>query len=274
MMKVKLLTLFAVSLVSGCSVTVEAGMPHVDFEAEAKVTSAYVWRGRILNDEPCIQPSFTARALDFSLNVWGTSDLTDVPDSSLHERVDATIHYTHEQGRQIFDAGVISYVYPHDAEEGPQDTFEALLGYALDVPLLPSLTVYYDLVEIGGFYVSLGLAHSFVLVRDKLALDLGVTVGGADEHYNNELFGLTENETAQSSEVEADGVAPEIDTDKVSAVGLTLTATFPVTLGEHFEFVPGAKYVSLLDSDLRDAVEAVGDEGSETAWTMTLRAYF
>ena len=39
--------------------------------------SRYVWRGLVLNDDPALQPSFTAAWSGFSVGLWGSLDLTD-----------------------------------------------------------------------------------------------------------------------------------------------------------------------------------------------------
>jgi len=258
-----LVLLFA-TLLAACTISAHAVTLETSVETEVRVTSAYVWRGRVINDEPCIQPSITVGAGDLSFNVWGTWDLTDVANSSGHTRMDTTLDYSHRFARQILSSGLIAYIYHDEPEEDKEDTFEAFVGYAADVLLLPSLTVYYDFGEIEGFYGEFGLAHSFGLLDNILALDLGVSMGVADKEYSSINFNFPANDE--------EGIE-EFVPDKASLGELMISASFPVSIGTHCMITPAIKYMSLLDPDIRDAAENVGKE-DEIVYSLTLGLYF
>lgn len=247
-----------------CSISVHAVMLEMGVDTDLKVTSAYLWRGRVINDEPCVQPSVTVSAGDLSFNVWGTWDLTDVESSSGHTRMDVMLDYSHSLNRQILSSGLTAYIYHDEPEGGKEDTFEAFVGYAVNTLLLPSLTVYYDFGEIEGFYGEFGLAHSSELLKNIIALDLGVSVSVADEEYSSVNFNFPANE--------AEGIE-EFVPDKASLGELMASASFPVSIGDRCMITPTIKYMSLLDPDIRDTAKNV-DEEDEIVYSLTLSLYF
>jgi len=178
--------------------------------------------------------------------------------------MDTTLDYSHRFARQILSSGLIAYIYHDEPEEDKEDTFEAFVGYAADVLLLPSLTVYYDFGEIEGFYGEFGLAHSFGLLDNILALDLGVSMGVADKEYSSINFNFPANDE--------EGIE-EFVPDKASLGELMISASFPVSIGTHCMITPAIKYMSLLDPDIRDAAENVGKE-DEIVYSLTLGLYF
>lgn len=255
---------FAASLVLNAA-TVRAAEVQLDGEVELGVASAFVWRGEVINDEPVIQPSVTLRAVGLMLNIWGTWDLTDVPDDSNHDRVDATLDYTHIWGRNLLSVGSIAYIYHDEPDSANRDTYEAYLGYTLDVPTLPSLAVYYDFGEIDGVYATFSLAHSFEFVEKQLALDLGMSVGAGNEDYTTAVYTLAANEGTGF-----EGFVPE----DASLVDLQATVHLPVGIGESFTVMPGFKYTRLIDPNIRNAVRAAGDKDDEAIWSISGILYF
>ena len=250
---------FVAALVSAQAIEVE-----VDVETELKVTSGYAWRGTVLNDEPCFQPSFTVRAADLSFSAWGTWDMTDVSGSSDRARIDTTFDFSHQVAGQVFSLGLVAYLYHDDPEAGVADTVEVYLGYALDVPLLPALTVYYDFEKIEGAYASFALGHSFELAK-WLALDVGVAIGAADKEYTNARFSFPADEDA--------GV-PAYVPDKSPLIDFSAVISAPLMFGDNFAIIPGVKYMTLLDSDIIDAVEAAGGDESLVSGSLALAFYF
>lgn len=210
-------------------------------DVEMGLSSAHVWRGHVVNDEPVFQPAITVGAYPYSLGVWSTWDLTSTGEASRHQRVDVTGQYSYRRDRHLLDAGLTAYIYPGDATAGPNDTLELFVGYAIDVAGLPSATLYYDFEELDGLYATLGLTHTVPLTRWELELQLGATVGFADGDHNNAAFGV----------------------DDASLVDLTLTAALPLPLTwestdtsatRDLVLTPGIKIMQIIDSDIRDAV--------------------
>lgn len=236
---------------------------------DVKVVSAYVWRGEVFNDEAVIQPSVTFVASDWSLNVWGTWDLTDTTNSSARTRMDILLDYAFHRGVHVLKPGIIAYVY-HDATYGPKDdTFEVFLEYAIDVPGLPSLTLNYDFGEIEGFYASLATRYEYELVKDRMDMSLRADVGAADKDYANAKFSFPKDASSNGDPEEFD-----FRPDQASLIDFTVSAGFPVRLGKHWSITPSVKYMTLLDSDIKDASRDAGYDTEETAFALTLSAGF
>jgi hypothetical protein len=244
-----------------CGGTAEA--EDVECDVEATVASAHVWRGLVINDETVFQPSATVRAGDFSFNVWGTWDLTNVEDSPEHTRVDVTAGYAVEANAVMLGGGVIAYLYPDSSDGMAEDTGEVFLGATLDTIFLPSLSVYYDFVEKEGFYADFMVSHSLRLV-EALHADCSLSAGLGGEHYNNrtldDFLGLRGGD--------------RLNSEDPSLVDLTAVARFPYTIGEHVTVTPKARYTVLLDSDIRDAVDAAGRDRDHFVVSLTLTAAF
>jgi len=263
MIRGKTQSILLVVALSACCSSAYAELPKLGFEAEVDVVSAYVWRGLVINDEACIQPSLTVTTGDLSLNLWATWDLTDVEGSSEHTRVDGTLDYTTALGRHIVSAGLIGYLYRDDPGGGSADTAELFAGYALDVVLLPSLSLYYD-IEKEGVYVSVAAAHSFELIDDRMALDLNLSLGVGDEHYNNDAVGV----------FVADGGVVDYSPSESALVDFTARVTLPIYVGERWLVTPGLKYATLLDSDIRDAIKEAGKEDDQFVFTLRASVSF
>jgi len=238
----------------------------MSIEVETKVTSAYVWRGQVISDNPCLQPSITFGAGKFDLNLWGTLDLVEHEDTWERNRVDVTGSYTWEEGRQVVSAGVVGYVYHDGPRNTSRDTFEAFGSYGIAAPLLPSLTVYYDFDRIEGYYGSFSLQHSVEIVPDRAALDVGAFLGAADARYLNAMFDPHENE--DDEEIAGDRF------DEPLPVDLTVTLWMPIHLRPNVVVMPGAKYMTLLESDVRDAAADAGSENSKFSYSLSLIGYF
>jgi hypothetical protein len=258
--------LLAAALAAGALREARALVMDTSFDAEARVAGANVWRGRILNDEPCFQPAAAVHAMGFNLALWGTWDLTDVSNNWENTRMDVTLDCTLETDYYTLRPGLTAYVYRDDMEGRSSDTFEAFVKAALNCLLLPSLTVCYDFADLRGFYVAAGVAHSVDLVEGRLALDLRADIGWADENYIAEWFGREDDEQPGGIVERLPGGPAPVD--------LTASLALPWSLGGGFTLTPAVRYMGLLDADLRDAVESVGKDESEVVWSLSLAARF
>jgi len=217
--------------------------PAVTLDAEVLVVSKYIWRGLEVNEDFILQPSITTRVGGFSFNAWGNMDLTNFGEdecvytadckdrSGQFTEVDLTIDYTYSWDKFSLSSGIINYLFPNWDES--EDTYEFYLSSSVDVLLQPTLTIYRDFDEVGGFYANLSIAHSFAL-GEKLSLDLSTSIGYADSDYNKFYFGV----------------------DDSSLVDFNIGASVPISVWENVTVTPVLNYTSLVDNDLRDAVEA------------------
>jgi len=139
--------------------------------ADVAFLSKYIWRGYELSrNSLVIQPSVTAGYKGFGLNIWGNLD-TDMYgyDQQKWNETDMTVSYDHSFGPVGLGVGYIYY-----ALDGTDDTQEFYVSLGGDVLLAPTLTVYRDVDEYHGWYIDLGLSHSFDLPHE-ITLDLGAS---------------------------------------------------------------------------------------------------
>ncbi|MBN2331658.1 MAG: MipA/OmpV family protein [Deltaproteobacteria bacterium] len=217
--------------------------PAVSLDAEVLAVSKYIWRGLEVNEEFVLQPSLTAGYGGFSFNIWGNMDLTSFGEdecvytsgcddrSGQFTEIDLTMDYTHSWDAFTLGVGIIAYEFPN--WEASEDTHEFYVSGAVDTLLQPSLTIYYDFDEVEGLYASFGIGHSFA-INEKLALDLSASVGYADGDYNEAYFGV----------------------DDSGFVDLSVGVSLAIPVGDMVTITPMLSYTSLINSDLRDAVEA------------------
>lgn len=252
----------AVVCLGCCLVVGSTAGAELEYEAEVGVVSAYAWRGLVINDEPCIQPSLALASGGMSASLWATHDLTDVPGSSRHTRIDGSVHYEAACGPHVLSSGLTAYVYP-DVSDGRMDnTVEWSLGYALDMYLLPSFTAYYDF-EKDGIYCALSVAHSREWADGRVAADVNLSLGAGDENYNSES--LDDLVGARASTYDPED--PEL-------VDLTVSLELPLKAGDLWEITPGVTYSSLVGSELRDAVKEAGRDASEVVFSLSAGAAF
>ena len=142
-----------------------------ELSADVAFLSQYIWRGYGLSkDSLVIQPSITAGFKGFALNLWGNLDTNnEAYDGSKWNETDLTFSYGHSFGIVGLEAGYIYY-----ALDGLDDSKELYLSAGVDVLLAPTLTVYREISTLQGWYINLGLSHSFELPHE-MSLDLGAT---------------------------------------------------------------------------------------------------
>lgn len=151
----------------------EEEKPTADLTVSA--LSQYVWRGWALSkDSVVLQPSMTVGYKGFGFNLWGNLD-TDRwdatgEDSNNWTETDMTLSYDWAMGPVGLSAGYIYY-----ALDAATDTQEVYLSATLDTLLSPTLKVYRDIDHYAGWYVTLGVSHSFP-ITEEIALDLGAQV--------------------------------------------------------------------------------------------------
>jgi hypothetical protein len=276
-MKTRLMLLTSVLTLAG---VVSAFSFNVDmsFDARTKFTSEYLWRGKVISDDWCFQPAVRASAEGFSIQAWGTWDLAGVSNATERTRMDISLEYAHTwEDKLIGRAGLISYIYK-DSLVTPwhKDTFEVYVGADILVPLLPSFTVYYDFSQIEGFYATAGLRHSFDIVKSENAmgrkiknwncsLDLRADIGMADKNYNEKMFG---------SVVTDDDGQPAYE-PSASLVDFTAAVSLPVTIiDKSLTIEPAVKYMTLIDSKIRNAADNAGDNLDGWAYSLTLSLSF
>lgn len=246
----------------------EEGMT-IQSMATIELTSSYAWRGEVINDEACFQPSLLFEAHNIALKVWGTWDLHHTKDSSPRTRMDVNLYYNHEDGDNSLRPGFIAYVYNDDYLGRARDTFEVFLqyshlfAYADDRAFIPAFCVNYDFDDIDGVYASVLLMHNLVLVKDKVDLDFYVNLGWATKEYVDAKFSLPKYAEDENRTFEP---------GKSALLDLTFVAELPMPVSESAVITPRLKYMHMMDSEIRDALddadEPVDDFGGSisVAW--------
>lgn len=236
---------------------------EVSIDAELKAASAFVWRGRTLNEDPCIQPYVSVSSGGFSASIWGSWNLTDISNSWQSSRMDLSVDYTHKIGKNIIRPGFTAYVYHHDPDGKAEDTYECFISYTYDTFLLPSAALYYDFNGLEGMFMTVSIAHSYTLVENKMALDLKLQLEGADKKYSNSLFTFPDIEPE-----------PEFLQEGASLVDATLTASLPVLIGKNGTLTPALRYVQILDSVTSDAVKNAGQDAGILVYSLAYSMTF
>jgi len=214
--------------------TLKAG-DEVSIGASADLFSKYVWRGQNLVNDWVLQPGAGIGYKNLTASIWGNLDLTDENGyKSEFSEIDLALDYSGQvAGSDIlsYSVGVINYDFP--VSGAGDDTWEVYWGFGLDVPASPSVTVYHDVDEADGTYISFGVGHSFENVVELgpetwLGVDLSAGIGWGSGGYNKFYWG----------------------SDKSAMNDLVLSAAFPFEVAG-FTVTPSVNYVTLMSDEIR-----------------------
>lgn len=172
------ISLFAAALLPG------AVAPQVD------LVSRYVWRGFDLlpDNHMAIQPSLTIDLgrSGFSLNVWSSFALANRADFKYSDEIDLTLSYEFAmpEGWEL-SAGFTHYGYwfaeDFNFKDGTsQEVY--LIAARTDLPLSPTLSLYYDFNLGSGLYVTLGGSHE-LKISEKIGMEMGGLIGFNSRQY-------------------------------------------------------------------------------------------
>jgi hypothetical protein len=191
---------------------------QAEIGAELGVFSSYVWRGLSLTNKPVVQPdvyvSFPAGNASITLGSWANFDLGkyDDPENDISESGGLSAFNLSEYnpyaevsftaGKASLLGGIIGYIYPNDLTATSNgglgtesNTWEVYGTVGLDVPLAPSLALYYDFDKIKGAYLEGAVSHS-VPLGESHTLDLGAAAGlslGQEVNPEDESFNFFED---------------------------------------------------------------------------------
>jgi hypothetical protein len=207
---------------------------ELDVSLSADFFDKYIWRGQMLGLSGVVQPSVTVGKAGASLNVWGNMPMTSEDPAGkpwAFNELDYTLDYSGEAGIVGYSTGFILYTFPRPVinQPTPKTTNEIYGSVGFDVLLSPSVTVYKDIKEIGGWYINAGIGHSIPL-GDMLALDLSASLGWGDNKYNRGYWS---------------GASGGLN-------DLALTAALPLDVGGGVSVVPSIGYVTIVEGKLRD----------------------
>jgi Bacterial protein of unknown function (Gcw_chp) len=137
--------------------------------ADLALFSSYVWRGLSLTNKPVAQPdlyvTFPAGKASVTLGGWANIDLGkyDDPNDDISEsgglssfnfaEFDPWAEVAFPVGKATVTAGATAYIYPNDAGLTKDfNTVEIYGKLAVDAPLSPKISVYYDVDKVKGLY--------------------------------------------------------------------------------------------------------------------------
>jgi hypothetical protein len=176
------LVALVLGLVVSTAVAAEEGERAWGLDVGYDYSSIYLFRGvDLLDGEPVHVPRavFTYGGLTAAYYGYIGKDGEGGPD---YEEHDFSLDYTFSIGDKLaLTAGAVTYVYP-DQESGV-DTYELYAIAALDVPLSPKVSFFWDNDEFDSGYGAVSFGHSFELTS---RLGLGISAGvGFDFGYND-----------------------------------------------------------------------------------------
>ena len=199
------------------------------------VYDKYIWRGIQFNEEGVNQGSVdlsydTGDYGTFGVNYWYNLDMDDENGTAGQiSEADYTFYWNKDLGESGFnlELGFIYYDFS-EVDLGSTKEVYAALGY--DTFLSPSLTVYYDIEDVDGFYVELAVGHSFDLSEylvEGSSFDLGASIGWADDDMASGYYGATDVTTGFTN--------------------YKLSAGLNIPVLDYFTITPSIAYYALLD---------------------------
>lgn len=210
-------------------------------------TNKYVFRGyESSKDSLVIQPALTLGYLGVEVGLWGNLDLKDRytgSDKANWNETDLTLSYTNEWGPVKVSGGGVYY-----ALDGAEDSLELFVRASGNVLLSPTISVYREILNYPGWYINLGVSHSFPLTQ-TLTLDLAASVGyqisDTDKivKYDGAL-----NPTMERYRALHDGLI---------SVGLT------IPLGKIFALKPMVGYSLALSTDAKNRIKGTSLSNAE-----------
>lgn len=253
-----MMALLAVPAISFAAKAQPVEQPEEDYAvtASADFMSAYVSKGVVGNDEPVFQPAISVEApYGFAFSLWANMNLTDNecawdPDTAgKWSEFDLGLSWTTPwEGPAYLTIGGTYFTYPQargdviiadEAEEADaiapaEGNYEVYVAVGGNVILNPELGFYHDTRSSEDWYLLGSIGHSLALT-DLLSLDLGASIVFSGRDYAARNFGSSEGAAFSNAQIDA---------------ALNFALTESTTL-----YVKGS-FSSLLDSDIRDAVDA------------------
>ncbi|MBW8003001.1 MAG: hypothetical protein FVQ80_13450 [Planctomycetes bacterium] len=208
---------------------------EVGFELSADYFGKYIWRGQNLDDDQVFQPAISGSYKGLTAAIWGNLELTNINgNEGDFSEVDYSLDYSADlpgiEGVG-YSVGLIYYDFPGTATK---DTTELYWGFNFDLPLSPSITVYHDVDEADGSYVSLAFGHSIEKIAElgpdiPVGMEIGTSLGWGSASYDKYYWG----------------------TDQSEMQDLTFSVSFPMEIAG-WTLSPSINYITLLSDDIRD----------------------
>lgn len=227
----------AVAAVSAVATARAGEASPVEAEFGLDVMNQYVWRGMLQHEDTAFQPSFTLSSGGLSANVWADLSEEDMFDEIFE--IDYTLSYGFSPSEAV-DAEVGYIHYTFDDSASYTGEVYASIGFPT-LMLSPSATLYYDIDEVEGAYLSLGAEHSMPL-GENAELTLSGAVGFMDAE-QAEAY-MVDDDTKESAD-EA-GIA---DASLTAAIGMDLTDALSMSVSGAYSVLVDDEYREKMDDD-------------------------
>jgi hypothetical protein len=182
----------AAILIAGLAVGGGRAEAQTTVGADLGLFSSYVWRGLSLTNKPVAQPDvyITIPAGNASITAggWANFDLgkydnaDDISESGgtsafNFAEFDPWLEVGIPVGKATVTPGITAYIYPNSAGlTSDFNTVELYLKGALDAPLSPKVSLYYDVDKVKGLYAEGSIGHT-IAASEKVSVNLGALVG-------------------------------------------------------------------------------------------------
>lgn len=140
-------------------------------------SSAYFWRGLVLDEDPVLQPALNAEHGPLVVNAWANHDFDQF------NEVDLSASLAHEIGPVSVELGVLQYLYPY----GEGETWEVTGSVSWE---FLALSLYRDVDLVNGLYGVLSANHEWKGFEGSLWLGYGDDKNNAYSYADN--AGLTD----------------------------------------------------------------------------------
>jgi len=157
---------------------------------QVDLVSRYVWRGFDLlpDNHAAIQPSLTVDLgrSGFSLNLWSSFALAQRDIFKYADEIDLTLSYEFAmpEGWEL-SAGFTHYAFWFAEDFSFKDSTSQevyVTAARTDLPLSPTLSLYYDVNLGSGLYVTLGGSHE-LKVSETIGMEMGGLIGFNSRQY-------------------------------------------------------------------------------------------
>ncbi len=218
-----------------CVTPTASAVDGIDFEVTVDYVGKYVWRGQNLDDDTVLQPGLSVSYKRLTAAIWGNLELTNINgNSGDFSELDYSFDYSSTMPGMEgvgYSVGVIYYDFPGTTTK---DTTEVYWGLNFELPLSPSITVYHDVDEAEGSYVSLAFGHSIERIAEfgpdiPVGMEIGTSLGWGSGSYNKYYWG----------------------TDQSKLQDLTFSVAFPMEIAG-WTLSPSLNYITLVSDDIRD----------------------
>ena len=127
---------------------------------EVGLATAYVDRGKVINENPVMQPQLTLSQYGYSLNLWANFDfgrnMDNVTDAVSEFDIAFAYSLPIDVNQMAIDLGLINYNYPGNGDIPNPSTTELFLSTTFlsfqDI-FTPSISVYADIQELSLIHI-------------------------------------------------------------------------------------------------------------------------